>query len=321
MEISDIRIRENIKALREAYGLTQGQLAERFGSDDHQYISNFERGKNKVDDETKLLYMKCFEVTLEELMFSDLSGFKVNYGDPKSAKESLKKCFPYFDDDNALKEEPFSNAYYSQQAFYTAWESIPFEEFDPKIGLDTFVDNTTDSFLSLIESLNRYKDILDNYLLSYKNELAKDFVAANYISFFYVLNIIRFTVSVFTDKKALSYKLCKDYKIDPSLIDEMAAAFTTELERFIPIDFSVLEEPIYKSAFDEMMIQLKKEPLFANLADYYDALTLFFIKPGGTIFNQNGYDRLKKLSSCNNIYAMRYLRFNPNPADSEKNKQ
>lgn len=78
MEISDIRTKENIKALREAYGLTQEQLAKRFGSDDHQYISNFERGKNKVDDETKVLYMKLFDVTLEELVFSDLSNYRFN---------------------------------------------------------------------------------------------------------------------------------------------------------------------------------------------------------------------------------------------------
>lgn len=227
----------------------------------------------------------------------------------------MRSCFPIFVDDNALKNEPFSIAYLSQQEFYTAWESMPFEQIHHGASFPVFVNDNTDKFHGIIASLEEYENIMNNYLLSYQQESEEIFSASNYISFYYFLKCMESALTVFTDKKALSYKLCKEYKIDPSLIDEMAAALTTELERFVPIDFSILEEPIYKSAFDEMMIQLKKEPTFADLADYYDTLTFFFIKPGGTFFNQDGYKRLEKLSSYNNKYAKRYLRFNPNPAN------
>ena len=75
----EIRLGKNIRCLRKAYGETQEQLGEVIGVEKNT-ISYYENGKREPDKETLTAIASHFMISVEELMFCDLSeNDKVNF--------------------------------------------------------------------------------------------------------------------------------------------------------------------------------------------------------------------------------------------------
>ena len=65
--MKNIKIAENIRFLRKQAGLTQEELAARFGSR-KTLISNYEIGRNTPDIETLWELAHIFDITIDELV-------------------------------------------------------------------------------------------------------------------------------------------------------------------------------------------------------------------------------------------------------------
>ena len=65
--MKNIKIAENIRFFRKQAGLTQEELAARFGSR-KTLISNYEIGRNPPDIETLWELADIFDITLDELV-------------------------------------------------------------------------------------------------------------------------------------------------------------------------------------------------------------------------------------------------------------
>lgn len=65
--MKNIRIAENIRFFRKQAGLTQEELAARFGSR-KTLISNYEIGRNTPDIETLWELADIFDITIDELV-------------------------------------------------------------------------------------------------------------------------------------------------------------------------------------------------------------------------------------------------------------
>ena len=65
--MKNIKIAENIRIFRKQAGLTQEELAARFGSR-KTLISNYEIGRNTPDIETLWELADIFDITIDELV-------------------------------------------------------------------------------------------------------------------------------------------------------------------------------------------------------------------------------------------------------------
>lgn len=65
--MKNIKIAENIRVFRKQAGLTQEELAARFGSR-KTLISNYEIGRNTPDIETLWELADIFDITIDELV-------------------------------------------------------------------------------------------------------------------------------------------------------------------------------------------------------------------------------------------------------------
>ena len=65
--MKNIKIAENIRFFRKQAGLTQEELAARFGSG-KTLISNYEIGRNTPDIETLWELADIFDITIDELV-------------------------------------------------------------------------------------------------------------------------------------------------------------------------------------------------------------------------------------------------------------
>lgn len=65
--MKNIKIAENIRFFRKQAGLTQEELADRFGSR-KTLISNYEIGRNTPDIETLWELADIFDITIDELV-------------------------------------------------------------------------------------------------------------------------------------------------------------------------------------------------------------------------------------------------------------
>lgn len=324
MEISNIRIGKNIKALREAYDETQEQLGDAIGLT-RQAISKYERGKSHIDDDIKILFMKHFDVTLEELMFCDFSNCREIVLDDYINNLSLRKLLPIFAPEDALKNNDFKTAYELHKVLYDLCDKMP-------IGLDSLhnlselpVDLT--NIFTLNQSSN-YNDILQGYFKAYTHTSIAAETSANCIALFYLMKTYEKLINLLSNGTAFTNLLCSELEDIISIIDETALTnmlttyikeqnldYSFEELQTISIDslqerFNMLNSESTTDTINKMMVTLKQSSLFSNLADYYDALSLFFTDG---ILSQRGYDQMEKLKSYNNKYAEHYLLANPNP--------
>lgn len=325
MDASDIRIGQNIKALREAYGETEEDLAKALNFTGHQTINNYECGKRHVDDEKKILFMNHFDVTIEELMFRDFSICKKIKLDDFINCEAFGILLPIFVTDDALKNNDFKTAYELHKNLYDLCDNIP-------IGLDS-VNNIPklSKELTNIYTANKassYNNIFQHYINAYNDKSVEIETSTNCIALYYLMKTFEKLTDLLLNKTAFTNILASELEDVISIIDE--TALTNLLTSYLKeqnLDysfeelqtnsinslnnrFSMLNSDATVGTINKMMTSLKQSKDFSDLADYYDAFSLFYTDG---ILSQKGYDQMEKLNSYGNLYAKRYLLANPNP--------
>lgn len=104
----------NIRGLREAYGMSQLDLANELGISDST-ISSYELGERIPLRDILLNIAKIFRVTEHELLYDDFSNmpllYKVPIFDVEINKNSLDRLFPLFSSEEAMKNKDFKKAF------------------------------------------------------------------------------------------------------------------------------------------------------------------------------------------------------------------
>ncbi len=325
MEISDIRIGQNIRALREAYGETEEELAAKLGFSGHQAIQNYELGKRKIDDTKKILFMNHFDVTVEELMFHDFSNCKKIELDAYINYEAFKILFPTFVTDAALRNSDFKEAYEAHNSFYNLCDKVPaiLESLDDLSALTTVIPE-----LYAINQSISFRNISQGYIKAYNDKDIAIVTSANCVAIYYLFKSFEKGVFSFVNDTALTNLVLSDFDEIDSLLDETAVTnlitsylsdqslgfsleeLQTNSTSIIKDRFSMLDDDEIQNTIKNMMITLKQSKDYSHLADYYDAFSIFM---SDGIISQKGYKQMKKLSSYGNKYAERFLLVNPNP--------
>ena len=108
-----IRIAENIKYYRDFFGLTQEEFAKKIGVE-RTAITNYENGTRTPTLECAVKIAKCFNISLNNLVFSNnLNNDKLSdfYNPLSKYTEFISKNFSLKDSTSALVDDRFKNAY------------------------------------------------------------------------------------------------------------------------------------------------------------------------------------------------------------------
>lgn len=158
----EIRLGKNIRCLRNAYGETQEQLGEVIGVEKNT-ISYYENGKREPDKETLTAIASHFMISVEELMFCDMSeNDKINV-DPNIFWEKIDSIFPIAVSEEAMENEHFQNAYAIHRKI--------FEELQKQ----------------KLESIARVIISFEEYAKAYEDETSKVEAAANLLGLWFFL--------------------------------------------------------------------------------------------------------------------------------------
>ena len=121
----------NVKCLREAYRLTEEQLAYAVGVT-RQAICNYENGTRIPNRDIIVKLANHFQITENELIYGDFSNMTYpgkKLEDTKAIKESVDTFLPLISSENALINKSFRNAFASHQAIYAGLKNgIPYSE-------------------------------------------------------------------------------------------------------------------------------------------------------------------------------------------------
>ena len=105
--------------------------------------------------------------------------------------------------------------------------------------------------------------------------------------------------------------------IDEAL-NQPSEDLSAAIRRVFPAFSGRWKEKKYKDWLDTMMMTLKNNRDFLDLAMYYQALeSVNNIFSDSDTNMRNGRNMLQRLVKLENIYAKRYLQYNPDPVDGE----
>lgn len=328
----DNRIGKNIKALREAYRETQEDLASLMGLD-RKAISNYENGKREVDDQKKELIAKHYMVSVQELMYSDLSTYNLNFSiDNANAQvNAIYDLYPIFATEESLMDSNFAEAYSRQCKLYNFSKEIKLESFlKDSINIKKLLSNNNDKteyFKNILDLLTTPPiKYLDPYINSITNNKMQLETAANYISMYHYLRSSEQSLSVLFDKTAIIGLMSKEIHNElPSVETKLSSIANLPQKELISVLSHTallnieIKDQHYLSQLDEMMKILHHSPEYSELANYYDALefvnNIIDNNSEWTANKRNGYDMLKRCAKRGNIYAQRYLKYCPDTID------
>lgn len=104
----------NIRGLRNAYGMSQLELANELGIH-ASAISNYELGDRIPERDILSNIAKIFRVTEHELLFDDFSNMAELYKKPifdvEANKNSMDRLFPLINSEKAMKNDDFKKAF------------------------------------------------------------------------------------------------------------------------------------------------------------------------------------------------------------------
>ena len=303
------RLGKNISALRKAYGDSQEKLADYLHTKRHT-ISQYENGKRIPDDEIKCAIAKRYIVSVQMLMCSDLSGYYLKNDIENTYDISL--LFPIIESDKALANTDFYEAYIHHKKLYN--DFIKFPQLIKEISLDN-----SESFSEYVEIYGKLPDYLEAYSKSYKNDDIKIESAVNYVAMYHFVS--KFKQLPEWLKTALVDKVGQLLPNLNGKIDEVAGipenTIQEILSRHSQVFDNTFDDQKYKKILDDMMITLRRNYEYSDLEQYYEALEYINnIVDNNTDLATNmrrGYDMLKQIAKRENLYAQRYLKYDPDP--------
>ena len=308
------RLGKNISALRKAYGDSQEKLADYLHTKRHT-ISQYENGKRIPDDEIKCAIAKRYIVSVQMLMFSDLSGYDLKF----NIENTNEICFqfPIITSDKALANSNFYEAYTHHKKLYDFFMKFP------KLIKEISLDNL-EILSEYMEIFGKLPDYLEAYSKSYKNDDIKIESAVNYIAMYHFISAFKQFPEMI--KTALINKVEQLSSNINGMIDEVSVmpenTIQESLSRCCPIFNNTFDDQKYNKLLDDMMNTIRKNPEYSDLEQYYEALEYIDnIIDNNTDLATNirtGYDNLKHIAKRGNSYALRYLVSSPDPIGNKE---
>lgn len=171
----DNRLGNNIRSLCKNFRETQAQLAE-YLQVDERTLRKYIAGDSNIDDITKLKIAKHYMVSVQQLMFSDLTRYNHNLS-VESVNNSANKItdiLPIFETDKALCNISFRTAYTLHNNFYDSFQNIDIKNVD--------------SLKNVVAYFDSFSDCLEYYNEAYRDDEIKSESAANYIALYHFLS-------------------------------------------------------------------------------------------------------------------------------------
>lgn len=299
------RIGDNIRTLREAYGETQEELANAIYTTQNN-ISKYENGKSfKIDIITAIA--RRYMVTIQELMYSDLSGYKISFdkNSINAAYRNFWRFFPIFPITEIDQDSHFYKAYTIHKELYGLFSSFNIED--------------NDLIINIMGYYSTVCDYLDEYYDAYRLDNIKIESALNYIALFYFYNFPKATLPYFLDKAIFVKKISGLASITKDKVEDILKIPKEELSNTFSSIFNGFSNSKYLTILEEMMTTIHKSKEFSDLAQYYDALSFVYdIVDKNMDYSLNfrsGYNMLKRITELGNGYAELFLLYNPDPLD------
>lgn len=277
----DNQLGKNIKHLREINGETLEELGSKVFLS-KTAISGYESGRRKPDFEKLVTIAKHFGKTVDELLHTDLTVVQASNINDKSVADMVvayRKMFPLFSSDEAMRNNKFRRAYYSCEKILEAF---------------TKGENLSGHIVS---------DILDGFL-NVIDEAELPEAVANFMwtIFFWWSQINDMQKMLALQNKFLSKRIdMKSYIQECQEIQKMQQV--NEKRQSFLQDF--------KPMITDAIKALKSDIEWADLGDYYLALTFMFDMVDTELsaeFNiEIGNQMLIAYAELGNTYAVQFI--------------
>ena len=283
--MSDLmRLGANIRSLRKAYGETQERLGAALNVEKNT-ISYYENGNREPNKDMLAALAKHFMVSVEELMYCDLSGIGIITVDNNAFWENIDIVLPIVLSEEAIENLYFKRAYRLHRIFYDELR---------KINMD---------------GIEHIDVCLDEYLEAYEDEKIKPEAAANLLAIWNLMLMMSKTVPLVMKNRpaALMQLATKDQRVR-QMIDNLDSNFEKDAQKIT----ITLNNPEMTEFMDGLKTTIKHSK-YSDLADYYIALQYIWNivdNETGWDFNRRvGVEMLNSFVSVGNIYAARFLKY------------
>ena len=279
-------IGDNIRSLRNAFGETQEQLAEKTFFT-KSAIGNYETDQRTIDLEKTSRIAQHFMVSEELLISGDFSDLGRLRFDLEHWQRSMDTLFPTASSEAALRCEPFRRAYAAHKDLYDRYSKDPDLDIEPVI-------------LACIEDYAKASD----------DGRASIDAAVNTLALYYL--------SLFESR--VIELLCAS-EVEPAILEQILSQ--NDLSRFDFIDFKgeLLQEaqeelmqlrcPENRKAILDLKKSIKQSSAYHDLADYYLALPYYFNLDGNELsIGLNAtilVEMMRSFSAVGNQYAACFL--------------
>lgn len=279
------RLGANIRSLRKAYGETQEELGAALDVEKNT-VSYYENGKREPNKDMLTKIAKHFMVTIEELMYCDLSDIGSITVDNDAFWKNIDIILPIVLSEEALENEHFKKAYKFHRSFYDELRKLS------------------------MDSIEHIDVCFDEYLEAYEDEKIKTEAAVNLLALWNLMLMMVKTVPLAMNNHpaALKQVAARNPKVR-QIIDYPNSNFEKDAQEAAVI----LDDPEIREFLDEMKTAVKRSYKWADLADYYLALQYIWNivdNEMGWGFNcRVGVEMLNAFVSVGNVYANRFLKY------------
>ena len=279
------KIGKNIKALREAHGETQNELADALYLSKNT-ISKYERGekvgsgyKKSFDYELLKQFTEHYNVPVEMFIKMDLSDFKfpdIFYQENPKVSNLNRKLYPVMKPKSKIENQEFYRAYRAHLKYFEITPNTPYEVTEQLIN-----------------------DIFDGYEKSYDDTLVS---LINLASF-----IICIEAKMQLANQARKFSKIKNpkFKHYSKINDSLENIMYEDLE-----SFEDLQEDFQEAIF-EIFVELKKKHFCTDLVDYLIAQMYCNQLIANNLDETHqiiGIEMMKTLVLIKNRYAIRYFK-------------
>lgn len=280
-----VRLGNNIRSLRKAYGETQEELGAALNVEKNT-ISYYENGKREPNKDMLAEIAKHYMVSVEELMFCDLSEIGAITVDNNAIWKNIDIVLPIVVSEEAMKNEHFRRAYKYHREFYDELHKIK------------------------LDGIDHIDVCIDEYREAYEDKKIKPEAAANLLAIWSLMLMMIKTAPLAMKNRsaALMQVAARDPKAR-EIIDNPNPDFEKDAQEAA----AGLDDPEMVEMLDELKTTIKRSKSWSDLADYYLALQYIWNIVNNDLgwdFNRRiGVEMLNSFVSVGNVYAARFLKY------------
>lgn len=279
------RLGANIRSLRTAYGETQEQLGEAIFVEKNT-VSFYENGKREPNKETLTAIANHYVVSVEELLYSDLTGIGPIIVDQYAFNKNIDIIFPIISSEKALSNDNFKKAFNAHKELYNQLHKGSFDGFGNG-------DVCEEGYRAALED----------------NEIRAE-VAANILALLcLIMALFKNIPETLRNKPASLRQVAARDEAIREAIENKDPSFEADVKEIL----DEIDTEEMKNTMSEMLTVVKESKDWSDLAYYYLALQYAWNLVDNDLgrgYNQRiGVEMLSAFISVNNQYAARYLKY------------